>query len=62
MYNPIIQQIRDLTTQLEENNQRLSEAKSDNKIKALLKRNDLLVQKRYKLAKRLGLTSWDEIL
>jgi hypothetical protein len=62
MQTPIIQQIRDLTTQLEINNKEISEAKSELEELALLKRNNILVQKRYELAKQLGLTSWDGIL
>jgi hypothetical protein len=62
MQTPIIQQIRELTIQLDANNQELAKAKSDKKIKALLKRNDILVKQRYELAKQLGLTSWEGIL
>jgi hypothetical protein len=62
MQIPINQQILDLTIQLEENNKKLYRIKSDKNIKALLKRNDILVQKRKKLAKQLGLTSWESVL
>jgi len=62
MQTPIIQQIRNLTTQLDTINQGLSKAKSDKTIKSLLKQNDILVKKRSELAKQIGLTSWDGIL
>jgi hypothetical protein len=62
MQTQIIQQIRNLITQLDRVNQELSKAKSDKRIKALLKQNAILINKRYELVKQLGLASWDEIL
>lgn len=59
MQTSIAQQIRDLTTQLNVINLKLAKAKSDDKIRAFINQNDLLVKKRYELAKKLGLTSWD---
>jgi len=62
MQTPIIQQIRNLTIQLNEINIELSNTKSDKKIKSLLRRNNKLIQKRKKLASQLGLTSWESEL
>lgn len=62
MYNPIIQQIRDINTQLDLINQELLREKSDKKIIILLKQSNALVYKRNKLANQLGLTSWEGIL
>ena len=62
MYNPIIQQIRDINTQLDLISQELAKEKSEKKIIILLKQSNALVHKRNKLAKQLGLTSWDGLL
>jgi hypothetical protein len=61
MQTPIIQQIRSLTDQLDIINRKLGNTKDENKIKSLLKRNDILIRKRVELAKRIGLMSWEEI-
>jgi len=49
MENKTIKKVNSLTNQLNQINLKLANAKSDKEIKALLKRNDVLVKKRSKL-------------
>ncbi len=53
MENKTIKKVHSLTNQLNQNNLKLANAKSDKEIKTLLRQNDILVKKRAELVKQL---------
>ncbi len=53
MENKTIKKVHSLTNQLNQNNLKLANAKSEKEIKSLLKQNDILVKKRLELTKQL---------
>ena len=53
MENKTIKKVHSLTNQLNQNNLKFANAKSDKEIKTLLRQNDILVKKRAELVKQL---------